>query len=101
MIEVCPAIILRYFIFTISIIVLIVSLLGRFTDYVPTIFQIILYSIYQLGLNYDIKIKEDNNVHITMTITTPNRPEAQTIPEKVADVVSLLKGVNELSLIHI
>ena len=40
----------RYFIFTISIIVLIVSLLGRFTDYVPTIFQIILYSIYQLGL---------------------------------------------------
>ena len=40
----------RYFIFTISIIVLIVSLLGKFTDYVPTVFQIILYSIYQLGL---------------------------------------------------
>ena len=40
----------RYFIFTISVIVLIVSLLGRFTDYVPTVFQIILYSIYQLGL---------------------------------------------------
>ena len=40
----------RYFIFTISIIVLAVSLLGRFTDYVPTVFQIILYSIYQLGL---------------------------------------------------
>ena len=30
----------RYFIFTISVIVLIVSLLGRFTDYVPTVFQI-------------------------------------------------------------
>ena len=40
----------RYFIFTISVIVLIVSLLGKFTDYVPTVFQIILYSIYQLGL---------------------------------------------------
>jgi len=40
----------RYFIFTISIIVLIVSLLGKFTDYVPTVFQIILYSVYQLGL---------------------------------------------------
>ena len=40
----------RYFIFTISVIVLAVSLLGRFTDYVPTVFQIILYSIYQLGL---------------------------------------------------
>ena len=40
----------RYFIFTISVIVLIVSLLGKFTDYVPTVFQIILYSIYQCGL---------------------------------------------------
>ena len=41
-------------------------------------------SIYELGLIYDIKIKEDNNVDITMTLTTPNCPEAQTIPEKVA-----------------
>ena len=40
----------KYFIFAISVTVLIVSLLGRFTDYVPTVFQIILYSIYQLGL---------------------------------------------------
>ena len=44
----------RYFIFTISVIVLIVSLLGKFTDYVPTVFQIILYSIYQLGLTIGI-----------------------------------------------
>ena len=55
-------------------------------------------SIYELGLIYDIKIKEDNNVDITMTLTTPNCPEAQTIPEKVADVVSLLKGVNEVKV---
>ena len=54
----------RYFIFTISVIVLIVSLLGRFTDYVPTVFQIILYSIYQLGLTIGVflvmrrKVKE-------------------------------------------
>lgn len=40
----------RYFIFTISVIVVIVSLLGKFTDYVPSTFQIILYSIYQFGL---------------------------------------------------
>ena len=41
---------------------------------------------------------KDNNVDITMTLTTPNCPEAQTIPEKVADVVSLLKGVNEVKV---
>ena len=40
----------RGFIFILSSIVLVVSLLGKFTDYVPTVFQIILYSIYQLGL---------------------------------------------------
>ena len=44
------------------------------------------------------KIKEENNVDIIMTLTTPNCPEAQTIPEKVADVVSLLKGVNEVKV---
>ena len=40
----------RYFIFTISVIVLIIAMLGKFTDYVPTYFQIILYAFYQFGL---------------------------------------------------
>ncbi len=55
-------------------------------------------SIYELGLIYDIIIKENGDVDIIMTLTTPNCPEAQTIPEKVADVVSLLKGVNEVKV---
>ena len=55
-------------------------------------------SIYELGLIYEIKIKENGDVDIIMTLTTPNCPEAQTIPEKVADVVSLLKGVNEVKV---
>ena len=44
----------RYFIFIISSIVLVVSLLGRFTDFVPTVFQIVLYTIYQLGITLGI-----------------------------------------------
>ena len=55
-------------------------------------------SIYELGLIYDIKIKDENDIDIIMTLTTPNCPEAQTIPEKVADVVSLVKGVNEVKV---
>ena len=55
-------------------------------------------SIYELGLIYDIIIKDNGNVDIIMTLTTPNCPEAQTIPEKVADVVSLVKGVNEVKV---
>ena len=55
-------------------------------------------SIYELGLIYDINIKDNYDVDITMTLTTPHCPEAQTIPEKVADVVSLVKGVNEVKV---
>ena len=55
-------------------------------------------SIYELGLIYDINIKKNNDIDIIMTLTTPHCPEAQTIPEKVADVVSLVKGVNEVKV---
>ena len=40
----------RYFIFSLTVIVLIVSLIGRFTDFVPTSFQILMYAFYQLGI---------------------------------------------------
>ena len=44
----------RYFIFILSSIVLIVSLLGKFTDFVPTTFQIIIYAFYQFGITLGI-----------------------------------------------
>jgi len=40
----------RYFIFALSVIVLLVALIGRFTDFVPTIFQILTYAFYQFGI---------------------------------------------------
>ena len=44
----------RYFVFSISVIVFIIAMLGRFTDYVPSTFQIILYVIYQFGMTLGI-----------------------------------------------
>ena len=44
----------RIFIFVLSSIVLTVSLLGRFTDFVPTTFQIMLYAFYQFGITIGI-----------------------------------------------
>ena len=44
----------RYFIFILSSIVLIASLLGKFTDFVPTTFQIMLYAFYQFGITLGI-----------------------------------------------
>ena len=55
-------------------------------------------SIYDLGLIYDIILKKNGDVNIVMTLTTPHCPEAQSIPEKVADVVSVLNGVNEVKV---
>ena len=44
----------RYFIFSLSVIVLIVALIARFTDFVPTSFQILMYAFYQLGITLGI-----------------------------------------------
>ena len=46
----------RYFIFILSAIVLIVSLLGKFTDFVPTEFQIMIYVVYQFGITLGLFI---------------------------------------------
>ena len=34
--------------------VFIIAMLGRFTDYVPSTFQIILYAMYQFGMTLGI-----------------------------------------------
>lgn len=55
-------------------------------------------SVYELGLIYNIDISKDNDINITMTLTTPNCPEAQTIPEKIADTVLLVNGVRDVKV---
>ena len=55
-------------------------------------------SIYELGLIYEIDIKDDYDVNITMTLTTPHCPEAQSLPEKVADTVLLVNGVKDVKV---
>lgn len=40
----------RYFLFTISVIVILVAFIGKFTNFVPNEFQIITYAFYQFGL---------------------------------------------------
>lgn len=44
----------RYFIFTLSVIVLLIALIGKFTDFVPTSFQVIMYAFYQFGITLGI-----------------------------------------------
>ena len=54
-------------------------------------------NIYELGLIYDIKIK-DKNVQDKMTLTTPNCPVAESLPKEVKDSIMELKEVDKVDL---
>jgi len=49
--------------------------------------------IWELGLIYDIAIAESNDVTLTMTLTTPHCPAAETLPADVEQKVSAVEGV--------
>ena len=55
-------------------------------------------NIYDLGLIYDVKVDEDNNVDVKMTLTTPNCPVAESLPMEVENTVKEVKDVKKVSL---
>lgn len=50
--------------------------------------------IYELGLIYEINIRDDRNVDILMTLTSPNCPVAESLPQEVEDKASEAEGIN-------
>ena len=54
--------------------------------------------IWELGLIYNISIKEDNHVDVTMTLTSPNCPVAETLPMEVEQAVLQTEGVKSVNL---
>ena len=54
-------------------------------------------NIYELGLIYDITIK-DKDVQVKMTLTTPNCPVAESLPKVVQDSIMGLDEVNNVNL---
>ena len=53
-------------------------------------------SVYELGLIYEIDILPINNVQITMTLTAPGCPAAQSIPIEIDQKIREVEGVNEV-----
>ena len=51
--------------------------------------------IYELGLIYDIEISEDCDALVTMTLTTPHCPVAETLPNEVELRVLSVPGVRD------
>ena len=52
-------------------------------------------NIYELGLIYEIKLEDDFKARIVMTLTTPNCPVAESLPEEVKEKVQNIEGISE------
>src|SRR3954467_1246719 len=53
-------------------------------------------NIYELGLIYRVDIMPINNVQVTMTLTAPGCPAAQSLPIEVDQKVREIEGVNDV-----
>jgi len=54
--------------------------------------------VYELGLIYDIKIDDDFNVEILMTLTSPSCPVAESLPEEVREKVAGISAVEKANV---
>lgn len=52
-------------------------------------------NIFELGLIYEIKVFPVNRVYVLMTLTSPNCPAAESIPNEVKNGIEAIDGVNE------
>lgn len=54
--------------------------------------------IYELGLVYDVQISDDADVKVVMTLTTPNCPVAESLPQEVKEKIHDVEGVKSVDL---
>ena len=55
-------------------------------------------NIYELGLIYKIEVDEKNKVSIDMTLTSPNCPVAESLPNDVKKNIMKVEGVSDVNL---
>jgi FeS assembly SUF system protein len=55
-------------------------------------------NIYELGLIYKVEIDKKNKVSIEMTLTSPNCPVAESLPNNVKENIMKVIGVTDVDL---
>ena len=55
-------------------------------------------NIYELGLIYDISVKNEKDIVVKMTLTSPNCPVAESLPKEVKDSIIAIEGVEKVDL---
>ena len=54
--------------------------------------------IYELGLIYEVAIRDEATAYIQMTLTSPMCPVAEILPQEVEEKVRSVEGVEEVAL---
>ena len=54
--------------------------------------------IWELGLIYQIKIDDEANVYLKMTLTSPQCPVAESLPPEVKEKVKSIDGIKDINL---
>ena len=73
--------------------------LSQVIEYLQTIFDPELpINIYDLGLIYDIKILDNNNIKVEMSLTAPGCPVAGEMPGQVAEKIA---QISEVGLVEV
>lgn len=71
----------------------------RIIDALKTIYDPeIPVDIYNLGLIYQIEVEQDGKVRILMTLTSPNCPVAESLPEEVMERLKGIEGIIEVEV---
>jgi len=52
-------------------------------------------NIWEVGLIYEVNVNDDGKAHVLMTLTSPNCPVAESLPNDVKTVVAAVEGVSE------
>lgn len=75
-----------------------ISLQSKVIDALKTIYDPeIPVNIYDLGLIYQIEV-ENTNVRILMTLTTPNCPVAESLPDETKEKLKEIDGVGDVEV---
>ena len=56
------------------------------------------YNIVDLGLVYDINVRDEGKVHVLLTLTTPACPVGPLIVEQIEETVSIVPGVKDVDV---
>lgn len=54
--------------------------------------------VYELGLIYEINIKDNKDVQVLMTLTSPSCPAAESIPSDVKNRIEMIKEINDVDV---